>query len=45
MSKRAIIWAKLSTPASCGVSFDVEKGEFLTIFGPFSQCARGKHPS
>jgi hypothetical protein len=45
MSKRAIIRAKLSTPAKCGVSFDVEKGEFLTIFGSFSQCAGGKHPS
>jgi hypothetical protein len=45
MAKRAIIGAKLSPLASCGVSFDVEKGEFLTIFGPFSQCARGKTPS
>lgn len=25
---------KVLVPALCGVSFDVKKGEFLTIFGP-----------
>jgi putative ABC transport system ATP-binding protein len=26
---------KVLVPALCGVSFDVKKGESLTIFGPF----------
>jgi len=32
--KKSYRMGKVLVPALCGVSFDVEKGEFLTIFGP-----------